>query len=108
MDTLLETCPMAENNLRNLYEIYLELGHDVFEEKIKKPMENYLHYSTNDIRIHSLNMVIANAMENFKLGEVGNDSIEITSFGNNFLDSKKNKNKQQIKSMGYLPRSAFL
>ena len=39
MDTLLETCPMAENNLRNLYEIYFELGHDVFEEKIKKPME---------------------------------------------------------------------
>ena len=88
MDTLLETCPMAENNLRNLYEIYLELGHDVFEEKIKKPMENYLHDSTNDIGIHSLNMVIANAMENLKLGEVGNDSIEITSFGNNFLDSK--------------------
>ena len=30
-----------------------------------------------------------------------------TKFINNFLDSK-NKNKQQIKSMGYLPRSAFL
>ena len=30
-----------------------------------------------------------------------------TKFSNNFLDSK-NKNKQQIKSMGYLPRSAFL
>ena len=71
---------MAENNLRNLYEIYLELGHDVFEEKIKKPMEHYLHHSTNDNGIHSLNMVIANAMENLKLGEVGNDSIEITSF----------------------------
>ena len=80
MDTLLETCPMAENKLRNLYEIYLELGHDVFEEKIKNPMEHYLHDSTNDIGIHSLNMVIANAMENLKLGEVGNDSIEITSF----------------------------
>ena len=80
MGTLLETCPMPENNLRNLYEIYLELGHDVFEEKIKKPMELYLHDSTNDIGIHSLNMVVANAMENIKLGEVGNDTIEITSF----------------------------
>ena len=30
-----------------------------------------------------------------------------TKFSNNFLDSK-NKNKQQIKSMGYLPRSDFL
>ena len=33
-----------ENNktIRELYEIYLELGHDAFEEKIKKPMENYV------------------------------------------------------------------
>ena len=30
-----------------------------------------------------------------------------TKFSNILLDSK-NKNKQQIKSMGYLPRSAFL
>ena len=52
----------------------------MFEEKIKKPMENYLHDSTSDIGIHSLNMVIANAMENRKLGEVGNDSLEIISF----------------------------
>ena len=29
MGTLLETCPMAENNLRNLYEIYLVLGHEI-------------------------------------------------------------------------------
>ena len=71
-----------ENNkkIRELYEIYLELGHDVFEEKIKKPMEPYLHDSTNVIGMHSLNMVVANAMENLKLGEVGNDSIEITPF----------------------------
>ena len=82
---------MAENNLRNLYEIYLELGHDVFEEKIKKPMEHYLHDSTNDIGIHSLNMVIANAMENLKLGEVGNDSIEITSF-----DKIKDKSSTEV------------
>ena len=43
-------------------------------------MELYLHDSTNVIGMHSLNMVFANAMENLKLGEVGNDSIEITPF----------------------------
>ena len=43
MVTILETSPMAENNMRELYEIYLELGHEVFEEKIKKPMKVYLH-----------------------------------------------------------------
>ena len=32
---------------RELYSIYLELGHEVFEEKIKKPMELYLHSSSN-------------------------------------------------------------
>ena len=35
MVTFLETSPMAENNMRELYEIYLELGHDAFEDKIK-------------------------------------------------------------------------
>ena len=30
------------NEIRKLYSIYLELGHEVFEEKIKKPMELYL------------------------------------------------------------------
>ena len=30
-------------NMRELYKLYLELGHDVFEEKIKKPLELYLH-----------------------------------------------------------------
>ena len=41
----------------------------MFEEKIKKPMELYLHASTNVISINSLNTIIANAMVNFKLGE---------------------------------------
>jgi hypothetical protein len=27
------------NKIRELYNIYLELGHEVFEEKIKKPVE---------------------------------------------------------------------
>ena len=76
MVTFLETSPMAENNMRELYEIYLELGHEVFEEKIKKPMELYLHNnhdSSNVISIHSLNTIIANAMESSKLGEAGFD-----------------------------------
>ena len=70
-----------ENNkkIRDLYEIYLELGHDAFEEKIKKPMENYLHDGSNVITINSLNTIIANAMEEFKLGEVGFDENDLFS-----------------------------
>ena len=69
MVTFLETCPMAENNMRELYEIYLELGHDAFEEKIRKPMEKYLHDGSNFISINSMNTIIANAMQSSKLGE---------------------------------------
>ena len=60
-----------ENNkkIRELYNIYLELGHEVFEEKIQKPMELYLHASSNVISINSLNTIIANVMEKSKLGE---------------------------------------
>ena len=36
-------------NIRELYSIYLELGYEVFEEKIKKPMKLYLHASSNII-----------------------------------------------------------
>jgi hypothetical protein len=41
----------------------------VFEGKIKKPMELYLHANSNVISMNSLNTIIANAMENSKLGE---------------------------------------
>ena len=53
-----------ENNkkIRDLYELYIELGHDAFEEKIKKPMEACLHDGSNGITINSLNTIIANAM----------------------------------------------
>ena len=70
-----------ENNkkIRDLYKIYLELGHDAFEEKIKKPMENYLHDGSNVITINSLNTIIANAMESSKLGEAGFDEYDIFS-----------------------------
>ena len=62
-----------ENNNKNrdLYEIYLELGHDVFEEKIKKSMEICLHDSGNVFSINSLNTIIANATEKSKLVEAG-------------------------------------
>ena len=69
MVTFLETCPMGENNIREIYEIYLELGHDAFEEKIRKHMEKYLHDGSNLISINSINTIIANAMQSSKLGE---------------------------------------
>jgi hypothetical protein len=57
--------------IRELYSIYLELGHEVFEEKIKKPIELYLHANSNVISMNSLNTIIANAMEKSKIGEAG-------------------------------------
>ena len=58
------------NKIIDLYELYLELGHDVFEEKIKIPMELCLHNSgSNVISMNSLNTIIANAIEKSKLGE---------------------------------------
>jgi hypothetical protein len=45
----------------------------VFEEKIEKPMELNLHANSNVISMNSLNTIIANAMENSKLGEAGFD-----------------------------------
>src|SRR4051812_45000233 len=59
------------NKIRELYSIYLQLGHEVFEEKIKKPMELYLQADSNVISMIALNTIIASAMENSKLGEVG-------------------------------------
>ena len=57
------------NKIRELYITYLELGHEVFEEKIKKPMELYLHANSNVISMNSLDTIIANAMETSRLGE---------------------------------------
>src|SRR5215216_358332 len=70
-----------ENNrkIRELYSIYLELGHEVFEEKIKKPMELYLHANRNVVSMNSLDTIIANAMEKSKLGEAGFDEHDIFS-----------------------------
>src|ERR1041384_7352534 len=59
--------------MRELYELYLELGHEVFEEKIKKPMELYYlqntHDSSNVISMSSLNNFDANDMQSHKLGD---------------------------------------
>ena len=70
-----------ENNkkIREFYSIYLELGHEVFEEKIKKPMELDLHANGNVISMNSLNTIIANAMENSKLGEASFDENNLFS-----------------------------
>ena len=57
------------NKIRDLYEIYIELGHDTFEEKIKKPMELYWQADSNVICMNALNTIIANTMEKSKLGE---------------------------------------
>ena len=71
-----------ENNkkIRDLYELYIELGHDAFEEKIKKPMEVCLHNSdSNVISMNSLNTIISNAMEKSKLGEASFDENDLFS-----------------------------
>jgi hypothetical protein len=67
------------NKIRELYSISLELGHEVFEEKIKKPMKLYLHANSNVINMNSLNTSIANAMEKSKLGEASFDEHDIFS-----------------------------
>src|SRR4051812_31265515 len=64
---------MENNNkiMRELYELYLELGHEVFEEEIKNPMDPYYlhntHDSSNVISMYSLNPFDANDMQSYKL-----------------------------------------
>ena len=57
------------NKIRELYSIYLELGHEVFEEKIKRAMELSLHANRNVISMNFLNTIVTNGMETSKLGE---------------------------------------
>jgi hypothetical protein len=52
----------------------------VFEEKIEKPLELYLHANSSVVSMNSLNTVIANAIEKSKLGEAGCDKHDIFSF----------------------------
>src|SRR3954468_24063488 len=62
-----------KNIMRELYELYLELGHEVFEEEIKKPMELYYlnntHDSRNVISMSYLNTFDPNDMQSYKLGD---------------------------------------
>jgi hypothetical protein len=67
------------NKIKELYSIYLELGHEVFEEKIKKTLELYLPANANVISMNSLNTIIANAMGKSKLGEAGFDKHDLFS-----------------------------
>src|SRR3954471_17433946 len=67
------------NKIRELYSIYLELGHEVFEEKIKKPMELCLQADSNVIGMNALDTTIASVMEKSKLGETGFDEHDIFS-----------------------------
>src|SRR3954454_23298857 len=67
------------NKIRELYSIYLELGHEVFEEKIKKPMELRLQADSNVISMNALVTIIASVMEKSKLGEAGFDEHDIFS-----------------------------
>src|SRR3954467_3251381 len=67
------------NRIRELYSVYLELGHEVFEEKIKKPKELYLHANSNVISMNSFDTIIANAMEKSKLGEASFDENDLFS-----------------------------
>ena len=54
-------------NMRELHKLYLELGHEVFEEKFKKAIKLYSlhinHNSANVISMHSLNTIIADDKE---------------------------------------------
>jgi hypothetical protein len=71
---------------KELYSIFPELGHEVFEEKIEKPMELYLHANSNVVSMNSLNTIIANAIEKSKLGEAGFDEHDI--FSSSTLEEK--------------------
>ena len=71
------------NKMRELYELYLELGHEVFEEEIKKPMELYYlhktHDSSNVTTMSSLNTFDANDMQSHKLGDATFDEDDLFS-----------------------------
>jgi hypothetical protein len=56
---------------KELYSIFPELGHEVFEEKNRKSLELYLHANSNVVSMNSLNTLIANTIEKSKLGEAG-------------------------------------
>jgi hypothetical protein len=64
---------------KEFYSIFPELGREVFEVKIEKPLELYSHANSNVICMNSLNTVIASAIERSKLGEASFDKHDIFS-----------------------------
>jgi hypothetical protein len=64
---------------KELHSIFPELRHEVFEGKIEKPMELYLHANSNVVSMNYLNTIIANVIEKSKLGEAGFDEHDIFS-----------------------------
>jgi hypothetical protein len=64
---------------KEFYSIFPELGREVFEEKIEKPLELYSHANSNVICMNSLNTVIANAIEKSKLREASFDKHDVFS-----------------------------
>ena len=59
----------GKNNkkIRDLYELYIELGHDAFEEEIKKRMEACLHNSDSNV----ISMNSSNTIHYKKFGHPG-------------------------------------
>ena len=58
---------MDKNELLMLFP---DLKHGLFDAKIKKPMESYLHAGSN-ISMNALNTIVDNDIESSKLGEAG-------------------------------------
>ena len=67
-----------ENNCE-LFNLFPELRHKWCVAKIEKPMEPYLHSNGNVISMNTLNTIVANDMENSKLGEAGFDEHDFFS-----------------------------
>ena len=55
-------------NICEFFILFPESRHEWFNAKIKKPMESYLHASSNDISMNAMNTIVANDMENSMLG----------------------------------------
>ena len=72
---------MENKKNRELYNIYLELGHEVLEEKIKKPMELYLHASSNIISMNSSSLA----------DSVGPPSVEVCRTAASFPRSEERR-----------------
>ena len=66
-------------NICELFVLFPESRHEWFNAKIKKPMELYMHTNGNVINMNALNTIVANAMENSKLGEAGFDEHDLFS-----------------------------